>query len=75
MRRKDKVKYKTERLELRVSPKLKNILLKETNGDNISAYIKECIARTIINTSIKWHAYDQDEKNYIANYFKDCYKS
>jgi len=73
--RKNKIKYKTLRIEIRITHMFQQILAMEASNKAISKYIKECIAKDIIKHSRNYFNYTIEQQNYIKNNFLDSYNS
>lgn len=74
-----KIKYKQDRLEIRVSKQMKDIIdlqvrYRDNFGDKeytYSKFLREAIAYYLLHVSVNWYSYNQQEQEYIKNNFKD----
>lgn len=76
MKRKDKIKHKNLRIEIRVSEQFKEIIEKEMKyyNYNTSKLFRKAVAKYLLGYSTNWHNYSPQQQNYIKNAFVDEYK-
>jgi len=77
MEKNKKVKHKTLRIEIRVTPLFLEIIKKEINYRNttISKFMKRAVTSHIVGYSLIYHQYTDEQKEYIGKQFIDGKKN